>query len=152
MKKTIAVVTVMAGILCCGAQDIRAQDSEIMMLPPKKMKEMSFEKKYESCMENSECTLESRLRLMEEMGKELQTMLGRMSGVCAIMNYNECIGPQREERQRWRDMHERMSSMMESMEMRLMPGEREMMSIEPSAGKEGGEEKKERDWWKFFYR
>ncbi len=162
------VITLMAIIL--GASQPALAQSGTNAYPQQKTTEdvSSIENKFEKCMNDPDCSLKERLQIVSDIGNDMDASVQRMRQTCAIMDYNECISPQRDETQQWYKMNSHAREMMKSMEMRSLsqydnarksPDEKqsaldkygeEMNEREPSAGNSKPTEKN--PWWKFMSR
>ncbi len=136
---------------------------------------LSLDKRYDNCIGNPECRIQERMALMIDIGNRLREVQKHMDQNCLILSYNECIGPQLDERAEWHKNHKRLGTLMQSLEDRtagmMMDSGRktvdksdaseaakELNLQEPAAGvprpprdyatPQNTEEKK--PWWKFM--
>lgn len=140
--------------------------------PPQKS--LSLDKRYENCMGNSDCSIQERLELITALGKNQREIQKNMDQNCLILGYNECIGPQLDERAEWHKNHKHMANLMQSLEDRstgamidnskelaqndssLDKEAKEMSAQEPAAGppqtpkdsKAAENKEVKRPWWK----
>lgn len=139
-------------------------------------KSLSLDKRYENCLGNAECSLQERLKLITALGDRQREIQKDMDRNCLVLGYNECIGPQLNERAEWHKTHKHMANLMQSLEDRsagtmmeytknssqdkssLDEKAEEMSKQEPAAGvprppkdymaPQNKDEK--RPWWKFL--
>lgn len=140
-----------------GASAASPQNYEIQVSP-------SLDDRFDQCIHNDSCTIRERMNLMSDMSNDMRDVLRQMDKNCAMMDYNECIVPQRDERVQWHKMHNHMREMMQSIEARalnpkegasLLPDKKQetgesMNMNEPSAGGENQQEKKRFWHWPKF--
>lgn len=119
MKRITATIAAMAIISGIG-QPSMAQNGAAP-IGPEMQKQMTVSNdRFERCIDNPGCSIRDRLRIMDSMDEDMRTAMERINKNCMMMNYNECVGPQREETRQWRGIHDRMGRMMQSMEMRSL--------------------------------
>lgn len=161
-----SIVLMIMALMLGASQPVMAQDSIIVtpLQQQGKAQPPSLDERFEDCINNDKCDMRERMRLMDDMSDDMHEAMRRMDLICSMMDYNECIGPQRDEREQWHEMHANMQEMMQSMETRALnkkeskkpaPDEKQetaekMNKSEPSAGEEIGEEKRRFWWWPKF--
>ncbi len=153
MKQTIRMM-IMA-LALAAAHPACAQESASPATPPIAEKPAGLDERFARCMNDPQCTLRERMRLMREMDDDMRETWEQMDQNCMMMDYNECIGPQRDRRQHWRKTHEYMDKMMRSMETRAL----DQAEVGKPATAEPGDKNaqpagdaEKRPWWKRWQR
>ncbi len=139
-------------------------------------KSQSLDKRYANCLGNADCSIQERLELITALGNHQREIQQDMDRNCLVLGYNECIGPQLDERAEWHKTHKHMANLMQSLEDRSTGGmmnysknasqdkssldkkAEEMSKQEPAAGvprppkdyTEPQNKDEKRPWWKFL--
>lgn len=78
-----------------------------------------LETRYQNCLDDPNCTIQEHLMLMEEMGKEMDSMLQKMNRTCMDMDYSDCISPRSVQNEEWHKLHNHIGQMMANMETNM---------------------------------
>ena len=76
----------------------------------------TLDARYESCMNNPDCSPEERMELINEMADYLRYELRRMNRNCINRNYEDCISTQSNDFEQWHKINNHMLNVIKSME------------------------------------
>lgn len=155
MNKTLFIASLVAVL---GTADISHAQNEVKVYsaPEIIMQSTMLDQDYERCINNSNCPVQDRLRIMIEMSEKGTETLEQINRNCEDMNYANCIGIQAEMRKRWRKFHTRTDNMMNSIdpyyqEESAQSRDYDMRSIGRTMGRKepaaGYRQEDRRGWW-----
>lgn len=143
------------------AQPAYAQYRENMILI-QLQESKSITRSVDECIADMDCGIKDKLYLMSVMNDDINDIIRGIDRTCMMMDYNDCIMPQGQEREEWNRLYNRMGKMMRSIESHTFAAEErdteelyvddypsdEYAEIEPATGYPPGV--KRRRWWQLF--